>query len=171
VAQRRRSLYGNPAANERDGRLSIGSGVTDGELKITVIKDSGDDRGSSFSAPTGSFEEGFAVRDAHLSTLQPGHVRGNHFHIARHEVLLVTSVDRWSLHWDNGTGTPVEYRSFDGATAVVIQVPPYASHAIKNDGTAPLHIVGLTDGPYDPAAPDAYPRQVIRPLTRSPGRR
>jgi dTDP-4-dehydrorhamnose 3,5-epimerase-like enzyme len=133
------------------------------ELKVTVLKDSGDDRGSSFPVPDGWFEAGFLVQDAHLSTLMPGKVRGDHFHLARHEILMVMSVDRWSLHWDRGDGTQVDVRVFEGPSAVVIQVPPHASHAIRNEGNAPLQIFGLTDGPYDPAAPDAYPRKVTGP--------
>jgi hypothetical protein len=139
------------------------SGLAGNELRITVLKDSGDDRGSSFPVPDECFGGGFPVHDAHLSTLMPGNVRGDHFHVTRHEILLVMSVDRWSLHWDSGAGTRIDARVFDGPGAVVIQVPPHASHAIRNDGSAPLQIVGLTDGPYEPATPDAYPRRVTRP--------
>jgi dTDP-4-dehydrorhamnose 3,5-epimerase-like enzyme len=137
--------------------------MADGELRVTELGDSGDDRGSSFPAPAEWFAGGFDVRDAHLSTLLPGHIRGNHFHVARHEILMVLSVDQWSLHWDSGTGTAVEVRKFDGTGAVLIRVPPYASHAIRNDGSAPLQIIGLTDGPYDPTAPDAFDRPVVVP--------
>jgi len=137
-------------------------------LRVTVLKDSGDDRGGSFPVPDWCFEGGFTVRDAHLSTLLPGHIRGNHFHVARHEVLLVMSADRWSLHWDNGIGTPIEVQIFNGTSAVVIQVPPHSSHAIRNDGSLPLHIAGLTDGPYDPTAPDAYLRPVAQSLISFP---
>jgi oxalate decarboxylase/phosphoglucose isomerase-like protein (cupin superfamily) len=133
-------------------------------LRITVVTDSGDGRGSSFPAPEECFADGFPVRDAHLSTLLPGHVRGNHFHVARNEILVVMSVDRWSLHWDSGIGTPIDVREFDGSSAVIIRVPPHASHAIRNDGSAPLQIVGMTDGPYDPTAPDAFSRPVIGAL-------
>jgi dTDP-4-dehydrorhamnose 3,5-epimerase-like enzyme len=139
-------------------------------LSITVLKNSGDERGSSFPAPKECFADGFPVRDAHLSTLLPGHVRGNHFHVARNEILLVMSVDRWSLHWDSGVGTPVDVREFDGSSAVMVRVPPHASHAIRNDGTAPLQIVGMSDGPYDPADPDVFSRPVTGVLPRS-GRR
>jgi oxalate decarboxylase/phosphoglucose isomerase-like protein (cupin superfamily) len=132
-------------------------------LEITVVGDSGDDRGSSFPVPGGCFGEGFGVRDAHLSTLLPGHIRGNHFHVARNEILMVMSVSRWSLHWDSGEGTPVSSREFDGSSAVLISVPTYASHAIRNDGDGPLQIIGLTDRPYEPAAPDAFTRQVTVP--------
>jgi dTDP-4-dehydrorhamnose 3,5-epimerase-like enzyme len=132
-------------------------------LEITVIGNSGDGRGSSFPVPGTCFGDGFSVRDAHLSTLLPGHIRGNHFHVARNEILMVMSVSRWSLHWDSGEGTPISNREFDGSSAVLISVAPHASHAVRNDGDAPLQIVGLTDGPYDPAAPDAFTRRVIVP--------
>lgn len=130
------------------------------ELQITEIKDSGDIRGSSFPVPGGCFGDGFTTRDAHLSTLSPGHIRGNHFHVTRNEILLVMAVGPWSLHWDRGEGTPVSVREFDGTSAVVVRVPLLVSHAIRNDGEVPLQIIGLTNGPYDAGAPDAFPRQV-----------
>jgi dTDP-4-dehydrorhamnose 3,5-epimerase-like enzyme len=138
----------------------LGTNVTSDELIVTELKDFGDERGSSFPAPEACLGGGFALRDAHLSTLQPGRLRGNHFHVARQEILLVMFTDRWSLHWDTGNETPVTVRVFDGTGAVIVRVPPYASHALRNDGSSPLHIVGLTDGPYDPGQPDAFPRQV-----------
>src|SRR6516162_4004519 len=116
--------------------------MTDSELKVTVIKDSGDARGSSFPVPAECFAAGFSVRDAHLSTLMPGRIRGNHFHAARQEVLLVMATGRWSLHWDSGAGTPVSVRTFEGPGAVVIHVPPFASHAIRNDADVGLQIIG-----------------------------
>lgn len=134
--------------------------MADVGLAITVVRDSGDGRGRSFPVPGGCFGDGFSVRDAHLSTLLPGHVRGDHYHATRNEILLVMASDRWSLHWDSGEGTPVGSRVFDGSDAVLIRVPPYMSHAIRNDGSDPLQIIGLTDGPYDPGAPDAFPRRV-----------
>jgi dTDP-4-dehydrorhamnose 3,5-epimerase-like enzyme len=134
-----------------------------GGLEVTEVGDSGDGRGTSFPVPAGCFGEGFSVLDAHLSTLLPGHIRGNHFHVARNEILMVMSTGAWSLHWDTGEGTPLSIREFDGSTAVLIRVSPHASHAIRNDGERPLQIIGLTDGPYDPAAPDAFTRQVAVP--------
>jgi hypothetical protein len=89
-----------------------------------VLKDSVDERGSSFPAPGECFADGFPVRDAHLSTLLPGRVRGNDFHVARNEILLVMS-----LTGGHCTGTaewelPVDVREFDGSGAVVIRVSP-----------------------------------------------
>jgi dTDP-4-dehydrorhamnose 3,5-epimerase-like enzyme len=135
----------------------------DSGLTILELKDSGDVRGSSFPVPADWFSNTFPVRDVHITTVLPGHIRGNHYHVVRHEVLIVIFTDQWSLHWDNGAETTISRRRFDGNGAVVIRVPPHSSHAIRNDGSALLHLVGLTDGAYDPAAPDAFPREVAPP--------
>lgn len=69
--------------------------------------------------------------------------------------------DRWSLHWDAGAETEPSSRSFQKAGALAITIPPHAAHAIRNDGTTTLWLMAATDGPYDPANPDAYRRVVI----------
>ncbi len=43
----------------------------------------------------------------------------------------------------------------------MISVGPGASHAIRNDGAADLHLVGLSDQSYNAAAPDVIPRAVV----------
>jgi len=132
-------------------------------LDYLELTDSGDQRGSSFPVPPTWFAEPFPLRDAHITTLLPGHIRGNHFHRARREIFVVIANDRWSLHWDMGEGTSSQSHEFEGPSAVVVRIQPQVSHAIRNDGSAILHLVGLTDGPYDPTAPDAFPRRVTSP--------
>ncbi|GIJ44968.1 hypothetical protein Val02_18540 [Virgisporangium aliadipatigenens] len=129
-------------------------------LEIFELADTGDARGSSFGPPPDFFAERFPLGDLHLTTVLPGAVRGNHFHLERHELLTVLSTGPWSLHWDEGEGTAVHTRAF-GPGAVLIRVPLRASHAVRNDGTTPLQVIGMTDGPFDPARPDAYPRDVV----------
>lgn len=131
------------------------------ELSVTVLDDSGDVRGSSFPVPGPWLEKIGQIKDIHASTLVPGAVRGNHFHVTRRELLLVLHAQPWSLHWDSGEGTDVTRRVFGGGGAVLVAVPPLSSHAIRNDGTTVLQIIGMTDGEYDPAAPDAYRRDVV----------
>ncbi|MFI6655336.1 hypothetical protein ACIBL8_07475 [Streptomyces sp. NPDC050523] len=100
--------------------------------------------------------------DVHVTTLMPGAVRGNHFHVRRRELLLVLHEEAWSGHWDEaGDGTPLHSRTFGGRGAVLIEVPRLVSHAVRNDGSVPLHITGFSDGEYDPASPDAFPRSVV----------
>jgi len=139
-----------------------------GKLRFAELADSGDERGSSFAVPESWLSNTFPVRDVHISTLLPGHVRGNHFHRLRNEILIIMWEDRWSLHWDTGEGTPVHHHQFEGKGTVAVSVEPHTSHAIRNDGSLLLHMVGLSDAAYDPLAPDSLPRKVCGPDTGEP---
>jgi oxalate decarboxylase/phosphoglucose isomerase-like protein (cupin superfamily) len=129
------------------------------------LPNTGDHRGDSYS-PGEAIDRflGRTVQDAHLATVLPGAMRGNHYHRARHEVILVLYRDAWIFAWDTGEGTARQSRRFEGTGAVLIEVTPLASHAMRNDGTQPLVLLGLSNGPYDPQAPDAYARAVLEPL-------
>jgi dTDP-4-dehydrorhamnose 3,5-epimerase-like enzyme len=117
-----------------------------------------DVRGRSFSVPALCLEYLGEPRDMHVAGIEPGHVRGNHFHVQRRELIVVLPHDAWSLHWDAGADTEPARRRFVDAGAVAIAIPPGAAHAIRNDGAATLWLIAATDGPYDPANPDAHRR-------------
>lgn len=131
------------------------------QLRISVLEDSGDERGSSFAPGTAWISFLGKVDDAHITTLLPGCVRGNHYHIHRREVLVVLFTDEWQLAWDQGAETGVATRRFSGAGAVLVEVDPLASHAIANSGKSPIWIVGLSNGVWDPRSPDAHHRRVF----------
>jgi oxalate decarboxylase/phosphoglucose isomerase-like protein (cupin superfamily) len=130
-------------------------------LSVIELSDTGDGRGRSFGPPPELFAQRFPLGDLHLSTIVPGAVRGNHYHLQRRELLAIMATEPWSLHWDSGEGTPVQSRTFDGRRAVLVTIPIGSSHAVRNDGTATLHLFGLTDGPYEADRPDAYRRVVV----------
>ena len=69
----------------------------------------------------------------------------------------------WSPHWDGAADTSSSSRAFDGSGTAVVQIPPGVSHAIHNDGQEVLNLVGLSNGRFDPAAPDAFTRVVFTP--------
>lgn len=119
-----------------------------------------DARGSSFPV-----ELPFDVRECHVATVRPGAIRGNHYHTARSEVLVVMYRDRWTLLWDEGEGTPVQSRAYEGAGAVVLEAGPLCAHAVRNDGAHDLHIVSLGDA----VATDTFPRVLAQPLARLAG--
>lgn len=127
------------------------------DLQVHLIADAPDPRGSSWSVPLELLPADFVVRDAHVMTVLPGAVRGDHFHRGKREVFLFTYLDKWTLYWDGGS------RQFDGQGCAAIAVPPHLSHAISNSGHEPLHVVALSDVPYDPAQPDAVHRKVSIP--------
>jgi dTDP-4-dehydrorhamnose 3,5-epimerase-like enzyme len=133
------------------------------ELRFTILTDSGDARGSSFQTGSQWLEQLDKLADAHIATLLPGHVRGNHYHVERREVIFVLYADEWQLAWDLGEGTQATVQTFIGSGAVIIEVDPYVSHAVANTGKELLWIIGLTNGIWDPQAPDSYPRKVFPP--------
>ena len=131
------------------------------KVRITGLGDNSDDRGSSFAPRIPIDRLGPRIVDIHLATIRPGHVRGNHYHRDHFELLLILYADDWSLHWDDGPDTRIQSREFKGAGAVMVEIDPLASHAVRNDGQADLQIVGLANKVYDPTSPDAIPRQVV----------
>src|SRR5689334_21724322 len=130
-------------------------------VRILTLDDRGDQRGSSFTLPEQQLAFLGSIVDVHFSTTLPGHVRGNHFHRLRKEVLVVHHEDSWTFAWDEGEGTAVRSRKFVGTGTVVVEIEPLASHAVLNDGQRPLLIFAMTNGPYDPGHPDAYSRRVL----------
>jgi UDP-2-acetamido-2,6-beta-L-arabino-hexul-4-ose reductase len=130
-------------------------------VRILSLEDRGDRRGFSYTVQHRQLSFLGSVEDVHFSSTLPGHIRGNHFHRLRKEVLIVRHEDSWTLAWDSGEGTDVETRKFEGAGTVAVEIEPLASHAVRNDGQRPLLIFAMTDGLYDPANPDSYGRIVL----------
>lgn len=130
-------------------------------IQITILTDRGDNRGNSFSVHPRWAEFLPNAVDLHLTSLHPGHVRGNHYHLVRKEVIVVFHSDEWTLHHDSGPETPIQHRTFTESGAVLLTVEPDTSHAIVNTGTVDLYTVALTDAPFDPAQPDTYKRNLL----------
>jgi len=129
-------------------------------VEVIQLSDTGDHRGSSF--PLGSEWLNFLGRavDCHVMTIKPGRVRGNHYHAGKREILIIVYKDRWSLCWDTGPSTSAQGHTITGSGAVMVKVAPLASHAIVNDGGLDLFVMALCSEPYDPSAPDSFPRMV-----------
>ena len=130
-------------------------------VEIQQLSSQNDGRG--WSCPLGDIlvRALSAPKDAHLATIEGMHIRGNHFH-NRSEVLVVLFRGAWTFAWDNGEGTLPASRSFVDEGAVMIHVPPLASHAIRNDSELPLILLSASDGIYCPANPDAQRRIVLK---------
>lgn len=131
-------------------------------VQIAIVADIGDERGSSFTLPDAWTRFLVSVADMHVTTIKPGHTRGNHYHARHREILVVVYQDTWAFHWDSGAGSPVEHRIFQGRGSAVIEILPSASHAVVNTGNRDIVVLGMSDARYNPASPDAYPRPVVR---------
>ena len=129
------------------------------KIQISELSNNGDVRGSSFTVPTEALNFLGRVSDIHLASTAPGAIRGNHYHLRRREAIVMLPGAAWSLHWDEGEGAPSQHRSFNGSTTILVLVSPEASHAVRNDGTAPLWLVACSSEPYDPS--ETVARKVV----------
>jgi dTDP-4-dehydrorhamnose 3,5-epimerase-like enzyme len=129
------------------------------KIQVSVLGNFGDARGFSFTAPREALDFVGRVADMHLASTASGAIRGNHYHLRRREAIVVLPGSNWSLHWDEGEGTTAQHRQFDGGSAVLVLVSPGASHAVRNDGDAPLWLVACSSEPYDPR--DSVARKVV----------
>lgn len=129
------------------------------KIQTSELGNTGDARGFSFTLPPQALDFVGRVADMHLASTAPGAIRGNHHHLRRREAIVILPGTPWSLHWDEGEGTPAEHRSFNGGSAVLVLVSPGSSHAVRNDGTTPLWLVACSSEPYDPA--ETVTRKVV----------
>lgn len=101
-----------------------------------------------------------AVKSAHAGTVLPGALRGDHYHLARKEILLAMPGAAWTLYWDDGEGQPRQTRRFDGGGMVLVRIPPGSAHAIASDGEGTLSFISFQDGGWTPDNPDTFRRKV-----------
>lgn len=120
-------------------------------VSIVELSNRGDARGMSFTVPAEALEFLGHVSDVHLASTKPGAVRGNHFHLRRHEAIVVLPGCRWSLHWDGGEASSSQSRQFDGSSAILVTVSPGSSHAVRNNGESTLWLIAFSSEIYDPA--------------------
>lgn len=123
--------------------------------------DSADERGFSFSIPGALLGALSGIHDVHIASIEPGAVRGNHYHACKNEIISVSYESSCSFVWDEGEGSEVRRKDFAGAGSVAILVPPGGSHAVANTGDRPIFLVVMSDSPYDPEQPDAFKRVVF----------
>jgi oxalate decarboxylase/phosphoglucose isomerase-like protein (cupin superfamily) len=121
------------------------------KIQILELGNTGDARGFSFTMPPEALNFIGYIADMHLASTAPGAVRGNHYHLRRLEAIVILPGTAWSFHWDEGVGLIPQHRQFDGGSAVLVLVSPGASHAVRNEGAAPLWLVACSSESYDPA--------------------
>jgi|SRR5580658_2318640 oxalate decarboxylase/phosphoglucose isomerase-like protein (cupin superfamily) len=129
------------------------------KIEISELNNHGDVRGFSFTPPAAALDFVGGIADMHLASTAPGAVRGNHYHLRKREAILFLPGTPWSLHWDEGEGTTRQRSNFDGSSAVLVLISPGSSHAVRNDGTAPLWLVACSSEPYNPA--ETVARKVV----------
>jgi dTDP-4-dehydrorhamnose 3,5-epimerase-like enzyme len=67
-------------------------------IQILELGNTGDGRGFSFTMPHAALDFLECIADMHLASTAPGAVRGNHYHLRRHEAIVILPGTTWSLH-------------------------------------------------------------------------
>jgi dTDP-4-dehydrorhamnose 3,5-epimerase-like enzyme len=129
------------------------------KIQIQELKNNGDGRGSSFTAPAEALAFVGRMSDVYVASTKPGAVRGNHYHLRRREAIVIPPGTKWSMHWDEGEGSTPQHRAFDGSEAVLVLVSPGVSHAVRNDGDSLLWLCAISSETYDPA--ESVTRKVV----------
>jgi dTDP-4-dehydrorhamnose 3,5-epimerase-like enzyme len=125
------------------------------KIQVTELRNTGDARGFSFTAPAEALAFVGRMADVHLASAKPGAVRGNHYHLRRREAIVVLPGAKWSLHWDEGDEEAAQHREFSGQSAVMV----LASQAVRNDSDGLLWFVAISSETYDPA--ESVARRVV----------
>ena len=116
-------------------------------LEVYSLEVASDPRGERCNVPSSVFNYIGMISDMHYVTIEPGKVRGNHYHQGRKEIITLIFHSAWKLAWRSLDTGSVITREFNGMGAVVIQIDPEVVHAIKNTGNSPLHLVACSDAP------------------------
>lgn len=128
-------------------------------IRFVELQNDGDIRGFSFTAPREALGYVGRIADFHLASINPGAIRGNHYHLKTRMAIVILPGSKWSFHWDEGESTQPQQRIFDGSRTILILVAPGASHALRNDGPTTLWMLAISSEPYDPA--DRVARTVV----------
>ncbi len=99
--------------------------------------------------------------EIYLNTALPGAVKGNHYHVQVTEWFYVIQGKMILGLCDTRTGLRDQI-NLDGGAPMVVRVPPYVAHGLKNIGPALAIFLAYADYPYDPAQPDAELFEVVK---------
>ena len=129
-------------------------------ILVETLHDVGDARGASYSLNVKHLQYLGDVSDLHVATILPGQVRGNHKHVRGREILLIYHEDSCVLGWRDRDDLLLT-RQVTGRGGVVVTVHPGTPHAIRNTGSLPLFLVGLTDLVYDAQSGETQTASVL----------
>ncbi len=120
-------------------------------LEICTLTGSGNHRGELFQFPDTAFRFLARIAELHYATIEPGGVRGNHYHQEGRECILLAYHGPWRLACRLLKATSTITRAYKGKGAVIIKIDTGVVHAIKNTGDKPLHLVSCSNARPDSA--------------------
>jgi len=91
-------------------------------------------------------------KNVHMALTEPGHIRGNHYHLRGHEIAVVMgpALFRYREEPDGA----VQDLNIAPGEAYRLRIPPGVAHAFQNPGQVPMMIIAFNTEVHDPANPD-----------------
>jgi len=117
------------------------------EPPIIKLATKEDERG--FTVKPFEGKELTSIHNIHLVSLNPGTVRGNHFHPTQREYIFIMGNKAKLVMVDSANGTRSE-KIIDGKGCSLIIVPPKVAHAVKNISNETIYLLCYTDNPLSP---------------------
>lgn len=82
--------------------------------------------------------------------MNPGTIRGNHYHTDRKEMLYIQHEDSFEFFWALADSEEISREVIKGSGAVLIEIPADVAHTIKNTGSKPISLTASSDEYFDP---------------------
>ncbi|NQT23914.1 WxcM-like domain-containing protein [candidate division KSB1 bacterium] len=130
-------------------------------ITIHHLDNLGDQRGVMHRVDQSSLDFLDPCREMHSGTIEPGAIRGNHYHTDRKELLIIIHSDEFQFAWQEKGQADIQIETFTGSGAVTIEISPGAIHAIKNTGQKSMTLIACSDGEFDPEYKDTIRRTIL----------
>lgn len=99
------------------------------------------------------------IKQIHIASIKPGHVRGNHYHSKRMEWFFVVAGKAELSLQDIKTKEKICFK-LSSKEPKVITIFPNIAHTVKNVGKEMVYLVSAQSDIYNPKKPDAFPWEI-----------
>jgi len=130
-------------------------------IEIRHLNNLGDHRGVMHRINQSSLDFLGQFREMHTGTIEPGAIRGNHYHTNRKELLIMIHSDTFQFAWQEAGQGIIQTKTFTGSGAAAIEISPGAIHAIKNTGQQTVTMIACSDGKFDPEYKDTIRETIL----------
>ena len=96
----------------------------------------------------------------YLFTMNPGAIRGNHYHQSKNEWFFLAQ-GAVELLLRDITAQNNTVKTLTATKPEVVAIPAGTAHTLKNSHSDPALIIAYIDQEFDPNQPDTYPMNLI----------
>lgn len=117
-----------------------------------------DQRGWLASIINGNWPLGVEVKNIHVGSIEPGQIRGNHFHEGQREWMIIFG-GQAVFYWRDEDG--VGQKEINEKDLFLFELEAGIGHAIKNTGINLVYLVAASNAVHDHSDPDTVRDVVI----------